>query len=127
LQMIERLVRDVVQTCESAYLRKLVVSFANQPSIMTEFKSACQWAGTDCFGGGDRSLPAAGIDCCGGADTTGGGVGSGACDSMSDSALSGKDAAVALDEIEAGGLESPGKVFLADNSPSVGSTDACVL
>jgi len=110
-----------------------VVSFANQPSIMTEFKSACQWAGTDCFGGGDRSLPAAGIDCCGvadtarGADTTGCGVGTGACEDMSDSALSGKDAAVALDEIEAGGLESPGKVFLADNSPSVGSTDACVL
>lgn len=125
--MIEHLVRDVVQACESAYLRKLVVSFANQPSIMTEFKSACQWAGTDCFGGGDRSLPAAGIDCCGGADTTGCGVGSGACDSMSDSALSGKDAAVALDEIEAGELESPGKVFLADNSPSVGSTDACVF
>ena len=46
---------------------------------------------------------------------------------MSDSALSGKDAAVAFDEIEAGGLESAGKVCLADNSPSVGSADACVF
>ena len=71
MQMLERLVRDVVRTCESAYLRKLVVSFANQPSIMTEFKSAYQWVGKDWFGGGDRSLPAAGIDYGGGTDTTG--------------------------------------------------------